>query len=116
VTIRPLATVCLACNREPGVPMCPMCSALEDAEQDAARQRTPLTAETRRQIREARDAESRRRMAASRAQETNREREARRSDDASASPIAAEHVPPLTERELAELTQVDVTPPAREDG
>jgi hypothetical protein len=37
VTIRYLRTVCLACNREPGVPMCPLCEAIEDAELEAAR-------------------------------------------------------------------------------
>jgi len=42
VTLRLLAAVCMACNREPGVPMCPLCSALEDAEQDAGRRLTQV--------------------------------------------------------------------------
>ena len=49
VTLRLLATVCIACNREPGVPMCPLCAAIEDAEQDAARRvpQVDVTAPTR---------------------------------------------------------------------
>jgi len=42
VTLRLLAAVCMACGRESGVPMCPMCAALEDAEQDAARRLTQV--------------------------------------------------------------------------
>jgi hypothetical protein len=37
MTIRYLHTVCLACNREPGVPLCPLCAAIVDAEEEAAR-------------------------------------------------------------------------------
>ena len=49
MTLRLLAAVCMACNREPGVPMCPLCAAIEDAEQDAARRvpQVDVTAPTR---------------------------------------------------------------------
>jgi len=62
-----------------------------------------LTADERRALKAAIDDKQRRRLARAHARETDNARAARYADEAEHLPQAAEHVPPMTERELASL-------------
>jgi hypothetical protein len=44
VTIYRLTEVCMACNREPGQPMCELCARLTDAEREADKRRAAFAA------------------------------------------------------------------------